>query len=171
MIFYRILSSLTTRHILFLCNGDFFIKHVRIKIILNILDKSIRCINKNYTHEANTHWSLPPLCGSLWWEWSEDRGTVTGDTVWLNAARFATRKGAPKGAPTALPTGRFLAESKYKISNEEERPSLAWSLSALMSVSTYEKRMKSLSRCISTRLDYFYLIRSVMLKKRRRVGK
>lgn len=38
-----------------------------------------------------------------------------------------------------LPTGRFLAESKYKMSKEEERPSLAWSLSALMSVSTYQE--------------------------------
>lgn len=143
MIFYRISSSLTTRHILFLCNGDFFIKHVRVKIILNILDKSVRCINRNYTHEANTCWSLPPPCCSPRWEWSENRGTETGDTVWVNAARSATRKGAPKGAPMALPTGRFLAESKYKISNEEERPSLAWSLSALMSVSTYEKGQKA----------------------------
>lgn len=33
-------------------------------------------------------------------------------------------------------TGRFLAESKYRISNADESPSLAWSLSALMLVST-----------------------------------
>lgn len=33
-------------------------------------------------------------------------------------------------------TGRFLAESKYSISNADESPSLAWSLSALMLVST-----------------------------------
>ena len=53
--------------------------------------------------------------------------------------QVAVWKSAPQRVPTVLPTGRFLAESKYKISKEEERPSLAWPLSARMSVSTYEE--------------------------------
>lgn len=64
----------------------------------------------------------------------------------------AVWKSAPQRAPTVLPTGRFLAESKYKISKEEERPSLAWPLSARMSVSTC-KGGEALSGCVSDGLD------------------
>lgn len=52
------------------------------------------------------------------------------------------RTRAPQGDPTVLPTGKFLAESKYKISREEDRPSLAWPWSSLMSASTYAKGEK-----------------------------
>lgn len=150
MIFYRVSPSLTTRHILFLCNGD-FIKHVRVKLILNTLNKPVRCINTNCSHEANPHWSLPPLCCSpgACEVRTEER---SGDRV-AECGKICCQERRPKGAPMALPTGRFLAESKYKISNEEERPSLASSLSALMSVSTCEDRTKCLSRCISTRVQ------------------
>lgn len=66
------------------------------------------------------------------------------------------------------PTGRFRAESKYKMSSEEDSPSLAWSLSALMSVSTYREREKP--QQVGFQASCFYLIMPTLLKKTREMG-
>lgn len=73
----------------------------------------------------------------------------------LNPAGAAARKPAP--------TGRFRAESKYKMSSEEDSPSLAWSLSALMSVSTYSQREKP--QQVGFQASCFCLVMSILLKK------
>lgn len=63
------------------------------------------------------------------------------------SSSFQVRK-ALTGVSSILPTGRFLAESKYKISSADERPSLAWSLSALMSASTCKVKKVSVGVCL-----------------------
>lgn len=72
----------------------------------------------------------PPL--PSWLQGRESTATQTEHTA--KPSRSPCQKPAP--------TGRFRAESKYKMSSEEDSPSLAWSLSALISVSTYREREK-----------------------------
>lgn len=67
------------------------------------------------------------------------------------------------------PTGRFRAESRYKMRSEEDSPSSAWSLSALMSVSTYGGREKP--QQVAFQASCFYLIMPTLLKKTKKMEK
>ena len=110
-------SFLTTKCVLFLCTETR-------QLILTTLGKPVNGdVTLRSWRECTLSLSTAALLGR-----GEGKAQQGAQSTWLNPAGAAGRKPAP--------TGRFRAESKYKMSSDEESPSLAWSLSALMSVST-----------------------------------